>query len=64
MKFRVLDKVQKALLSVSKLTQAGFEVEFNSEGGYISRGQKSVWFGRVGGMFRLKGLPSTGRSAG
>ncbi len=46
------------MLNVSKLTQAGFDVEFNSRGGCISRGQKRVWFDRVGGMYRLKATPA------
>ena len=53
-KFKFLDKVQRSLLSVSKLTQSGYKLD----GGHIIRGPRKIWFDRVGGMFRLRATPT------
>ncbi len=43
---------------MSQLTQSDFKLEFDSDGGYIKRGQKNIRFSKVGGVFRLTAMPT------
>ena len=58
-RFRVLERVKRTLISIPRLAERGFEVTFNTLGGHIAvsgSSAKKLPFSRQGRMFYLKSI--------